>query len=887
MGNEQSGNAQTANIDWNEKQEGSQGRDRSLLQYSNISKVGYNFSNRSQKSSESNDKIHEGKGKVSSLNNIEDKISLRWLRHQPGNVILQNFNVLSIGARIRIFHKNKHDQKVLGKTIGNRYGDIDEKDVGYITLRLLHTAVFSSFSEAELKSLASKFEKCQYLMGTNVIKEGDRGNYFYLVRKGRLKVYSKAAYVLNELVPGNTFGEVALIIPEKKRSASVQCLTHCALYRLHSSIFMFFFTQNTSRLLGDAKTLLSKIHPFDKLETKALLDVAKRCYFTKMFKDELLLKTGEPAKNFYLVVEGSVVISGGGMKHLKVHSGSFFGERSLLSNEPIAKDVNIGSNVATFLVLKPVDFLALPKNLHHLFDLRLTKLQLSTHAIMKHFDQAKKDEVIRKFKTIQFKNGEKIIQEGKPGDNFFIVKSGKCCVLKYITRRKRKSRKVAGPEVHSKVVGYLTVNDIFGEIALLNQNSEKPTLATATVVAINTVCCFVLGKKDFLRYFENNEYFLMQQKAREEKNNSLTLAFCELCDFESIGNVFYRPFCVGTLVQHTESLVYLLKRSYVKYELELLNLFSQCQKERQIMLELQHPFISRLVCTLQDGAHVYFLEEYNIGGDVLSLMERHGGSIGEALSLKIASCVLLALSELRLRNILCRQLAPENIFLDANGYAKLGNFSRAKKLSVGSRTMTVFGVPEYMPPEQIFGAGQDTTSDLWQFGVLIYEMLMGNTPFQSNKCSTGRNSVDDSRKETFSKIILGINTKLVSMLPSADVQVVVQQLLLPQSQARLGASDLSDLYASAWFMAVNFNKLYERDASGLPSRAQSVWNPEVELGNPMKYYGKCANRLTVLGGTNSRFDPSKRLGDEISFGDSNEVLDDSTCDSERRWFHEF
>ena len=229
----------------------------------------------------------------------------------------------------------------------------------------------------------------------------------------------------------------------------------------------------------------------------------------------------------------------------------------------------------------------------------------------------------------------------------------------------------------------------------------------------------------------------------------------------------------------------------------------------------------------------------------------------------------------------------ENIFIDAKGYAKLGNFSRAKKLSVGSRTMTVFGIPEYMPPEQIFGSGQDTTSDLWQFGVLIYEMLMGYTPFQSSISSTEHNSIEDSRKETFSKIILGINSKLVSMLPGAEVQVVVQQLLLPQSQARLGASDVSDLCASAWFTDVNFNKLYERDASALPKRSHTIWAPEVELGNPMKYYGQCANRLTVVGGANSRFDPSITM-DKIGFGDSDVAeLGDSTCDSERRWFHEF
>ena len=107
-----------------------------------------------------------------------------------------------------------------------------------------------------------------------------------------------------------------------------------------------------------------------------------------------------------------------------------FCERSLLTKEPIAKDVNIGSKVARFR-LKPSDFLALPKKLHHLFDLRLTKLQLSTHAIMKHFDQAKKDEVIGKFKLIEYTNGEKIIQEGKPGENFFILKLEMLCIVIY------------------------------------------------------------------------------------------------------------------------------------------------------------------------------------------------------------------------------------------------------------------------------------------------------------------------------------------------------------------------------------------------------------------------------------------------------------------------
>ena len=95
---------------------------------------------------------------------------------------------------------------------------------------------------------------------------------------------------------------------------------------------------------------------------------------------------------------------------------------------------------------------------------------------------------------------------------------------------------------------------------------------------------------------------------------------------------------------------------------------------------------------MQGTSGLDFLEEFNIGGDCLSLMERQGGFLKESLALKISACVLLALTELRLRNIICRQISPENILIDSAGFAKLSNFSRAKKISHNSKTMTIFGV---------------------------------------------------------------------------------------------------------------------------------------------------------------------------------------------------
>jgi len=91
--------------------------------------------------------------------------------------------------------------------------------------------------------------------------------------------------------------------------------------------------------------------------------------------------------------------------------------------------------------------------------------------------------------------------------------------------------------------------------------------------------------------------------------------------------------------------------------------------------------------------------------------------------------VLRAVSHLHMRNIIYRDLKPQNLLLHATGYCKLTDFGLSK-LVVG-RTTTICGTPEYFAPEMVAGSSHTKAVDWWAFGVLAFELMTGRTPFEA------------------------------------------------------------------------------------------------------------------------------------------------------------
>uniref|UniRef100_A0A8C9ESA2 cGMP-dependent protein kinase n=1 Tax=Pavo cristatus TaxID=9049 RepID=A0A8C9ESA2_PAVCR len=128
--------------------------------------------------------------------------------------------------------------------------------------------------------------------------------------------------------------------------------------------------------------------------------------------------------------------------------------------------------------------------------------------------------------------------------------------------------------------------------------------------------------------------------------------------------------------------------------------------EKKILEQICSPFIVKLYRTFKDSKYVYMLLEACLGGELWSLL-RDRGSFDEPTTKFCVGCVTEALEYLHHIGIVYRDLKPENLILDAEGYIKLVDFGFAKKIGSGQKTWTFCGTPEYVAPEVILSKGHD------------------------------------------------------------------------------------------------------------------------------------------------------------------------------------
>ena len=155
--------------------------------------------------------------------------------------------------------------------------------------------------------------------------------------------------------------------------------------------------------------------------------------------------------------------------------------------------------------------------------------------------------------------------------------------------------------------------------------------------------------------------------------------------------------------------------------------------EIKLVHKISHRNIGRMYHLSEDKGLHYITMEYVPGEDLKSFIRR-SRRLDIATTVTIAKQVCNGLSEAHDAGIIHRDLKPSNIMIDKEGNAKILDFGIAR--AVGSQSVTaegiVIGTPEYMSPEQVEGKESDKRSDIYSFGVILFEMVTGRLPFAAD-----------------------------------------------------------------------------------------------------------------------------------------------------------
>lgn len=169
-------------------------------------------------------------------------------------------------------------------------------------------------------------------------------------------------------------------------------------------------------------------------------------------------------------------------------------------------------------------------------------------------------------------------------------------------------------------------------------------------------------------------------------------------------------------------------KSQVKKQLIEYNQAEGVIREKNIMEKLDHPFIIKMVNSFKDEHKLYMLLKLYQGGELQTVIHTDSrDGVPEWAAKFYAANILEGLSFMHHRNIIYRDLKPENVLLDSEGYCVIVDLGFAKIIK--GKTYTFCGTPLYLAPEIIMQKGHDKGADHWSWGVLLYEMICGMTPF--------------------------------------------------------------------------------------------------------------------------------------------------------------
>ena len=576
--------------------------------------------------------------------------------------------------------------------------------------------IFQSINKNQLNNIVLNMYTCTFESGQYICKEGETGYSFYIIKIGNVYCESKSGDLKRILQPKDFFGEYAVLF-DMPRSLNVRAKGKVVLYKISTALLEESLGSDYRNII--LKSILSEA----LLNSKHLSLMANIYYINEIYQktniilfnndqqvpfEEYSNNDDEDNRILYCIISGNFIQKSSNMeKKIMAKRGQLFGDEYLENKKKnLLKNINIyaeGECRVMKLLIKDA-----------LKAMNIT-LQSSKKIIsfFEHLNYMLKTEMFRNtsinkiiqicslMKKEKFDPNEYIFEKGDVADKFYVIKKGSVIVWN-----------------NDKRIRELEKGNCFGELALL---SNEPR--SATLQAKDYTTLYVLEKNDFIKNIDKKllEYLNVKMSLLDDFNMSLN-------DFYFCKNLGQGKFGEVSLV-HNNKHFYAIKCVDRKEAEKQKHLIKYFLEERRVLLELDHPFIMKLIRTFKTKENIFFLTNFINGkglGKHLETKKEKTFRNKEETRFYI-SFLFVILDYLNSKGIAHRDLKPENIMINTQGYLQLIDFGTAKRIK--DFTSTIIGTAYYISPEILTGKGYSFSCDYWSVGIITFEIYYNYYPF--------------------------------------------------------------------------------------------------------------------------------------------------------------